>query len=126
MEMKMSDILDRWTILRMKARFDEDARKELSLFDAEYIKMQSHRMASTLNTLTVDLMEANAKIWENEASIRKEFSNDPTAGQDLDLEEIGRRAIIIRNHNKLRIEAKVKIDKILGNFPDNKVNHASQ
>jgi len=126
--MKISDILDRWTILKMKARFDEDAKKELALYDESYYNLFKNNlgMAACLSTLIVELMEANAKIWENESAIRKEFANDPTSSQKLQLEEVGRRAIIIRNHNKMRIEAKTKIDKLFGNIPDNKVNHASQ
>lgn len=141
MQMKVSEVLDRWTILRMKARYDENAKKELALYDAEVIALISSDLASvqkgsapracshTFWSIILDLMEANAKTWENEAAIRKEYSNDPAAGKknvEQDLEEVGRRALAIRGFNKLRVEAKTKIDKLFGELPDLKVNHASQ
>lgn len=126
--MKVSDILDRWCILKMKARYDECAKKELVLFDAEAGKIfrGSNDGGMELISLVLDLMEANAKTWENEAAIRKEYDKDASSILELDLSEIGRRAMVIRGHNKQRVEAKAKIDAIFGQIPDKKVEHASQ
>jgi hypothetical protein len=43
----------------------------------------------------------------------------------MPLEEVGKRALEIRDHNKLRIAAKREIDIFYGHAPDVKVEHAS-
>lgn len=66
------------------------------------------------------LMEINARIWDIEALIRQEREGEIT------LEEIGRRALQIRNINRERVEYKNKIAEELGiDFFEVKVNHAS-
>ena len=130
MEMKISDMLDRWTILKMKSRYDNNAKEELKLFDGEVSNLYfSERVSLDLFSIVVDLMEANAKTWENESGIRAEYNNDPSAqlpsGPDQ-LQEIGRHTVLIRQYNKLRLEAKAKIDNLFGQIPDVKVNHPSQ
>jgi hypothetical protein len=130
MEMKKSDFLDRLTILNMKARLDDSASLELT----DYIDELDEVLTSepwTVNGVELicaimQLAEANAKIWLTEAAIRKEFPDDPSASGELDLEEVGRRAIQIRAYNRLRIEARKVIDAAFGETPDNKVDHASQ
>jgi len=137
MQMKESEVLDRWTILLQKARFDNNAQKELLLFDEEVAEIISNSLHNKgigedvrnwnkrfLKHL-MKLQEANAKIWVLEASIRKEFKTDPTAQETLSMEEIGRRALQIRDFNSLRIEAKKDIDAFFNRISDNKVDHAS-
>lgn len=144
--MKVSDVLDRWTILKMKARYDEAAKKELSLYDAEVamlLKSESKSLrpdevgrtsSLTFFSAIAELMEANAKTWENESAIRNEYIQDPANNANIrtgkehamSLEEIGKRALAIRTHNKQRIEAKARIDLLFGQIPDRKVDHASQ
>jgi len=137
MQMKESEILDRWTILLQKARFDENAQKELLIFDEEVAEIISASLSNKYTSGNISdwntrfqkhlmkLQEANAKIWVLEASVRKEFKNDPNARETLSMEEIGRRAIQIRNFNSLRIEAKKAINTFFGRISDNKVDHAS-
>jgi len=137
MDMKKSEVLDRWTILLQKARFDENARKELDLFDGETNEIISITLSNKYTSGNINdwnmrflkhlmqLQEANAKIWVLEASIRREFKNDPLANQDLIMSEIGTRALQIRDINSLRIKAKKAIDEFFGEIPDVKVNHAS-
>jgi len=130
MEMKESDFLDRFTILRMKARFDDAAKRELVQYTQELERMVETERWKVLPTVIisaiVQLAEANGKIWLTEAAIRKEFPNDPSAGTELDLSEIGKRALEIRDYNKLRVEAKKAIDRAFDQIPENKVDHASQ
>lgn len=133
MEMKKSDLLDRWTILLMKEQFDETAKQELALYDEEVVDLvkehQNHKYDFMIFMVAlIRLMEANAKIWENEAAIRREYDNDPSSGgvKEDDLVEVGRRALAIREHNRQRIKAKTMIDNLFGQLPDKKVNHASQ
>ena len=130
MIMKTSDFLDRLTILRMKARMDDAAKRELGEYLQELeelVLMDDWRTFQTEILVEVmQLAEANAKIWLTEAAIRKEFPDDPSATGELDLEEVGRRAILIRGYNRLRVEAKKAIDAIFDEEPDNKVDHASE
>ena len=78
MQMKRSDILDRWTILLMKSRLDPDAARELEGFFLEIPRIILETKEWTTGDSTrflvavVGLMEANARIWENEAALRKE------------------------------------------------------
>ena len=144
--MKVSDVLDRWTILKMKARYDESAKRELALYDKEILTLlqkditsirpgETTRMGSlSFLGLMADLMEANAKTWENESAIRNEYISDPANNanirtgkeRSMSIEEIGKRALSIRHYNKQRVEAKAKIDVLFGQIPDRKVDHASQ
>lgn len=139
MQIKTSDFFDKWLILIIKAKYDENAKKELELYKKEvigilYKKQDSVALYGIIESI-VELMEANARTWENESSIRNEFENDPSnthfmvEGKKLTIEqlsEIGRRALLIRSYNRLRINAKKKIDVEFGDIPDTKVNHASQ
>lgn len=127
MEMKKSEICDRWTILRMKARLDEESKAELvqyenALLDLFYESESNHAVFFQV----VALAEANARIWENEAAIRKEYARDPSSGEQLDYAEIGRRAVLIRDFNKLRVQAKQEIDRMFGEASDKKIDHVSQ
>ena len=130
-KMKASEIADRFSILAMRAKFSPDAEKELESYSEEMTVLS--RVADTNGSLRefilaiVSLGEANAKVWGLESAIRNEFPADPAnGGKALDLAEIGKRAIAIREHNKDRLEAKKKIDVIFGEIPDTKVNHASE
>lgn len=125
MRMPWGDFFDRWTILRMKARLDAAAAEELSRYEAELAELTSSDLAMVMGSVA-QLAETNAKIWLVEASIRQEYGDDAEAQEDLSLEEVGRRALRIREYNKLRIQAKNRINSLFGDAPDNKVQHASQ
>lgn len=136
MQMKKSEVFDRWTILLMKARYSDTPKYELAQYNEE-VKTIFSSVIGICGPLRGDwfgglmlpvmrLGEANAKTWEQEAAIRAENKSDPSAqGKPLDLEEIGRRALLIRGHNKVRVESKWAIDEFFGELPDIKVDHAS-
>jgi len=66
------------------------------------------------------LYEINGKTWDLEADIRKGKEGE------LGLEEVGRRAIAIRENNGKRIKIKGDIVKKTGmGYEDIKINHAS-
>lgn len=153
MEMKQSEVLDRWTILRIKSKYDANAKKELELYDKELTDLingdcenarpgeRPRVFTLTFMGLMCDLMEANSRIWENEAAIRNEYDRDPAnnvvcggAGQiihaggkpsRLQLEEIGRRSMLIREYNAKRVKAKAQIDLLFGKISDVKIDHVS-
>ena len=59
-------------------------------------------------------------IWNLENEIRKGGENKFT------LEEIGRRALEIRDLNRRRIKYKNKINDMTRDFREHKINHRSQ
>jgi len=114
MEMTPGEIVDRYTILRMKAAQAPELFPELSKYSDEIVKLNIMRIWP----FALILMEMNAKIWMLEADIRK--------GKEMPIEEVGKRALAIRDLNKNRVLAKAEIDKIFKVIPDVKVDHASQ
>lgn len=113
--MKMGDICDRWSILRMKVRFSEDFRFEFERYNKVVTSFLD--LKECLPHLA-DLIEANAKIWLLEAAIRKEFKDDISSQDELSCGQIGRRVLEIRPYNKRRLQAKDAIDAFYGGVPD--------
>jgi hypothetical protein len=66
------------------------------------------------------LFEINGKIWDLESDIRKGKEGE------LGIEEVGRRAIKIRELNNIRISIKNDVAKHFQEFGENKYDHASQ
>jgi hypothetical protein len=132
MQMKESEVFDAWTILRMKVRLTEDVREDYEAHDKEVTNMimaaysEPFLIFIPLVHEVVDLTEANAKIWGLEASLRQEFKDDPNNTGEVSDEEYGKRAKLIREHNKMRVKAKAKIDVLYGRKPGVKVDHSSQ
>jgi hypothetical protein len=71
--------------------------------------------------LLTSLYVINGKIWDLEADIRQ--------GKEgiLGLEEVGRRALAIRDFNGERIRLKNEITELVGEkYKEIKIDHASQ
>jgi len=120
--MPLAEVLDRLSILKLKIeRINEPhLKKELNVFNEAIQKFKNKGIKIKDNWLN-DLYKINAKIWDLEADIRKGKENE------LGLEEVGRRAILIRNLNKERVSIKNKIIEETGiGFKDVKINHASE
>ena len=114
-EMSPGEVADRYTILRMKVVKAPGLMTEFAKYSNEVIILnEKHNIWPML----LVLMEMNAKIWMLEADIRN--------GKEMPLEEVGRRALAIRDFNKHRVQAKAYIDSLIGFTPDVKVDHASQ
>ena len=117
----ISEVLDRISICRLKVeRIGEpQCQKEL-----EYLEQN----LGSYSFLGLDvqryikrLYDINARIWDLEANIRK------GKDENLGLEEIGRRAILVRDYNKLRVSIKNEIVRTTEmGFEDVKVNHISE
>lgn len=126
--MKVSDFFDRVTILKMKSEFDMTAKQELDYIASYMINsvssLSNEKIKDFLFAL-MDLSQANAKIWMLEASLRKEYSSDPSSKEKLDMEQVGKRALAIRDMNKKRLKAKEQIDLLFGDFTDKKIDHQS-
>lgn len=113
--MPISEIADRYSIAILK--------KERAAADNDLeIQTLGNELSNYQGTLEFveKLKEINGKIWDLESDIRKGKE------AELGLEEVGRRAIQIREFNKIRVQYKNEMVKIYGEgFEDIKMNHAS-
>jgi len=119
--MPIPEIADRYTIALLKIerlRADEidmdDMRKQIDYY-RDGLNLKDPELAQ----LVENLYDINGEMWKAEHAIRK--------GQDenLGLEEIGRRALHIRDLNRSRMKIKNDIIELTGDgFKDCKMNYA--
>jgi len=122
MEMPLPEILDRLSILKLKIeRIGEPhLQKELEEYEKALVEFKIKGMFIDENWIK-DLYKLNGEIWDLESDIRKGKEGE------LGLEEVGRRAILIRGINNKRVAIKNKIVEETGHgFKDVKMNHASE
>lgn len=121
MEVPLAELLDRLVIVRLKVERVKSSEKEKEYeFYKEELKNYKKKGFKIKDEWLEKLYEVNGKIWDLEADIRKGKEGE------LGLEEVGRRAIDIRNLNKVRISIKNEIVEETGSgFKDIKINHAS-
>lgn len=114
----LGDVMDRFTILTRKIYFGmEDAISEHRYLEKS---MAAWGIEGKLITNIIRLAQMNFEIWNLEHEIRQ-------GGEDkFTLEEIGKRAVMIRDLNKKRIDYKNKINTMAGHFNECKINHRSQ
>ena len=116
MKMPIGDIIDRYTICKLK-------NERLSLSNENEInELLSHiKNYDGVEPFINGLYEMNGKIWDLESDIRKK--NEHILG----LEEVGRRAIKIREFNNLRVEIKNEVNsKFSEGYIEVKMNHGSE
>jgi len=116
MKMPISEIADRYSIaLLKKERADANNDVEIHTLHKELIQY------TDAMSFVSKLKDINGKIWDLESDIRKGKE------AELGLEEVGRRAIQIREFNKVRVGYKNEMVKIyMEGFEDIKMNHASE
>lgn len=118
----IAEVADRYTIARLKAeRLDAS---EVDLLEmqrqVEYYQNGLDLSDPALSALVNDLYAINAQVWDAEHEIRK--GQDETVGFD----EIGRRALRVRDLNRLRVKAKNDITELTGDgFKDCKMNYCA-
>lgn len=116
----IGELIDKLSILSRKIYFGE----EVAISEHRYIE---HRISSTglpgkLITNVIRLAQMNIEIWNLEHEMRK-VAEGP--GQ-MSYEEVGRRAVKIRDLNRKRIEYKNILNDVAGNnFRETKINHLS-
>ena len=115
--MPLSEILDRYTITKLKSeRTDEDVSDELRTYKREidnpdYIE-RSKQIVSFINRL----YGINGQLWDTEKDIRN--------GVDMPLDEIGRLALKVRDLNCKRNEIKAEVvDTFSEGFKEIKINY---
>ena len=118
--MPISEILDRYSIaILKKERADAENSKEINDLRFEidgYLKDHYE----FINQKIKDLIQVNGDIWDLESDIRRGKEGE------LGLEEVGRRAIKIREFNKIRITYKNDVVDYFGEgYKDIKINHVS-
>jgi len=116
-KMPISEIADRYSICQLKSeRTEEDMKEELDLYEVELRGYNGN-----IFHFVEQLYDINGEIWHLESDIRKGRENK------LGLEEVGRRAIKIREWNKKRITIKNQmVDLFEEGFRDIKINHGSE
>jgi hypothetical protein len=122
LEYNPGDLADRLTILALKCKNCTDDSLKEGLED-EYNTLHNYwhtrfRPDFTVRALHEELAETNKSIWGLEAGIRN--------GDSLSLEEVGRRALEIRDINKKRVELKNKISEYYKFMMEVKINHRSE
>jgi len=116
----VGDLIDRLSILSRKIYFGE----EIAISEHRYLEklIEEAGLPGKLITNVIRLAQQNIEIWNLEHEMRK-VAEGPGA---MSYEEVGRRAVKIRDHNRKRIEYKNMINDLVGNnFRETKINHLS-
>lgn len=98
------ELVDRYAIALLKYNKTKANKEELNF----YVEKLEEYDTSTIIEELQELYEIHSQIWDLESQLK--------SGQEkeLPLEEIGRRAIAIRNLNNTRIKIKNKVAEKLG------------
>ena len=117
MKMPLSEILDRYTITKLKSeRTNEDVSDELGTYKREIDNPDYDERSDQIIFFIDRLYEINGKLWDTEKDIRN--------GVDMPLDEIGRLALKVRDLNCKRNEIKAKVvDAFAEGFKEIKINY---
>lgn len=115
--MSLGETLDKLTILTRKIAFgDTEAISEHRHLEKA---LYAWGLNGKIITNTIRLAYMNFEIWNLENSIRRGDVGE------FELDEIGEKALKIRDFNKKRIEYKNNLNMIDKGFRESKVNHRS-
>ena len=116
------DIIDRLCIaqLKMEKIGSPESKKEFSaFFEGLFTLMLVHQEINWWEII-IQMLKYHKDIWDLEASVRQ-------GKLDNNVQEVGIRAIKIREINHLRVRLKNYINKLVGEgFQDQKKYHASE
>ena len=117
MQMPLSEILDRYTITKLKSeRTDENVSDELRAYKREIDNPNYAQISNQIIAFIDRLYKINGELWDTEGDIRK--------GVDMPLEEIGRLALKVRDLNCERNAIKAEIvDAFSEGFKEIKINY---
>ena len=115
--MPLSEILDRYTITKLKSeRTDENVSDELRAYKREIDNPNYAQISNQIIAFIDRLYKINGELWDTEGDIRK--------GVDMPLEEIGRLALKVRDLNCERNAIKAEIvDAFSEGFKEIKINY---
>ena len=110
------ELVDRFCIARLKFNRTQSNREELDFYQVQIEKLPLLSIQSELSAL----YQIHAGIWDLESELKNGVEHQ------LPLEEIGRRAIEIRNLNNKRVELKnIMAEKLKCPVREIKHNHLS-
>ena len=117
MKMPLSEILDRYTITKLKSeRTDEDVSNELRTYIKEIDHPDYIEKSDQIFPFIDRLYKINGELWDTEGDIRK--------GVEMPLDEIGRLALKVRDLNCKRNEIKAEIVEAFSEgFKEIKINY---
>ena len=117
MKMPLSEILDRYTITKLKSeRTSEDVSDELSTYKREIDNPDYLKKSNQILSFIDRLYGINSQLWDTEKDIR--------SGVDMPLEEVGRLALKVRDLNRKRNKIKAEIvDAFAEGFKEIKINY---
>ncbi len=116
----IGELVDKLSILSRKIYFGE----EIAISEHRHVELEltKAKLPGKLITNVIRLTQMNYEIWNLEHEMRK-VAEGPGA---MSYEEVGRRAVKIRDLNRKRIEYKNLINDLVGNlYRETKVNHLS-
>lgn len=116
MNISIGDVIDRYSICKLKS-------ERLEIDNGSEIRALKKAMSSYegLNSYVDQLYKINGQCWDMEADIRK--GNEKILG----LEEVGRRALKLRDLNNIRVGIKNEVNsKHKEGFIDIKMEHGSE
>jgi hypothetical protein len=122
MERDAGDIIDRWAIAKLKAERIgvNESKQEYSWFCRGIKELKNKHPEVVWDTCMEEILAIHAQIWDLESAVR-------LGKLDNNLEEVGRRAIQIRDWNKKRVALKNKINAFVGEgCQDIKQDHLSE
>ncbi len=120
-DMSLGDAIDRLTILSRKILFGEEGAYKEHTYLTEGIDKLGIKLSGALLASIIRITQMNIEIWNLENEIRNDTENK------MDNAEVGRRAKLIRDYNKKRIEYKNEINRITEcGFREFKIRHRSQ
>ena len=117
MKMPLSEILDRYTITKLKSeRTNEDVYEELKTYKAEIDKPIYSEKSNQIISFIDRLYGINGQLWDTEKDIRN--------GVDMPLKEVGRLALKVRDLNCKRNEIKAEVvDVFAEGFKEITINY---
>jgi len=117
MKMPLSEIIDRYTITKLKSeRTDEDVTDELRTYKAEIESPDYVNKSNQIVSFIDRLYGINGQLWDTEKDIRN--------GVDMPLDEVGRLALKVRDLNCKRNEIKAEVvDAFAEGFKEIKINY---
>ena len=108
MNIPLGDIVDRLSIVKLKMeRSDDKPQKEYEAFNGAFEENKAKHPQFNWDLFFDVAYKANGIVWDLESAIR-------TAQLDNDLTETGKRAILIRKVNGIRVGVRNIINSLTG------------
>lgn len=118
--MPLSEVCDRYTIAALKSdKLPTPEQRTAAKAQVAHYALGMDFNSTELMLLVNELYEINEALWDTEGEI---FRGET---QDMPLEEVGRRALRVRNLNRTRCEIKNRIVALSGQgWHDEKADYA--